>query len=142
MSHERRQSDRYAVQRPALVRYRGNAHEAVCTNVNLEGAFLRCPAVAALGEVVEVAIAPRRASRADIEIQAHVVYVSSAGAEDRRGLGVRWIAPEDSGPLAALVRWAANLSAQGLLDTGTRMPNTQLEPPQAEPGSGAQGGQD
>lgn len=130
MANERRGSERYAVQRPALVRHLGNSHEATCTNISLEGAFLRCPIVAGLGDVVEVAIAPRRASRSDIVVKRRVVYVSSAGGENRRGLGVRWLPLEDPAPLEGLVRWAGNLAAQGLLDTGSRMPNTQLEAPQ------------
>ncbi len=127
MSNERRTSERYPVQRPALVRHNGNSHQAVCTNVSLEGAFLRGPAVAKLGDVVEVAIAPRRAARGDIIVKGLVVYVSSAGGEDRRGLGVRWLPPADPAPLQGLVRWAGNLAAQGLLDTGARRADTQLE---------------
>lgn len=127
MSDDRRGSERFPVQRPAIVRFGGDSVVAVCTNVSSEGGFLRCPLKAQLGDIVDVSIQPRRASRPDIAVQGEVVYVSAKGDVDRRGLGLRWLQQQDPAPLDTLVNWAKNMEQQGLLDTGTRMVSTQLE---------------
>lgn len=146
--------ERFAVQRPAVVRAQGVSTPATCTSIGLSGGFLNCEWVPELGAVLEVAIQPRRASRDDIELQGRVVMLSRAGGPERRGFGVRWLHAQGSVPqhdvtqgsaaqgsaaqgsaaqgnlkaLEILVNWARNMAARGSLDTGSRIADTVLDP--------------
>ena len=146
--------DRFAVQRPAVVRFQGSSTPATCTSIGLGGGFLSCEWVPELGAVLEVAIQPRRASRDDIELYGRVVMLSRTGGPERRGFGVRWVPAQGSiehghsghghsgqasegseslaqgnvKPLEMLVNWARNMTARGGLDTGSRIADTVLDP--------------
>ena len=136
--------ERFAVQRPAVVRAQGVSTPATCTSIGLSGGFLNCEWVPELGAVLEVAVQPRRASRDDIELQARVVMLSRAGGPERRGFAVRWLHAQGSVPqhdvtqgsaaqgnvkaLEILVNWAKNMAARGSLDTGSRIADTVLDP--------------
>lgn len=124
--------ERFAVQRPAVVRTQAKTAPATCTSIGLSGGFLTCDWAPELGAVLEIAIQPRRASRDDIELQGRVVMLSRAGGPERRGFGVRWLLSESAQGnvkcLEILVNWARNMAARGSLDTGSRIADTVLDP--------------
>ena len=127
MNEERRREDRYPVQRPAVLRLQGRDSEAVCTSISAGGGFMRCDMAAELGQVVEVSIQPRRASRPDIVLSGTVVFIAKSGGPERKGLGLRWGPQDDPKPLQMLLTWAANMAAQGLTDDPTASRETLLE---------------
>ena len=124
---ERRSDGRYVVKRPALLRRDGGDMEATCTSISSTGGFLATTALAKPGDRIVVSIQPRRASRADIELTGTVVYVVRPGSVQPQGLGVRWHPPKNSEPLEILLRWAANMTAQGLTDDAAARRDTLLD---------------
>lgn len=134
MASDAPSDERYAVQRPAVVRTPAGEVDATCTSLGLTGGFVCCDWVPELAQVVEVAIQPRRASRDDVRLLGRVVMLSRAGGPERRGFGLRWIAPEDPKPLAILVNWARNMAARGAIDRGLAMADTVRDPPELEAG--------
>ena len=134
MNQDLPRDERYPVLRPAVIRTQGGRIDATCTNLGLSGGFLCCDWEPELGQVLEVAIQPRRASREDVELLGRVVVLSRAGGPERRGFGLRWIEPNDPKPLATLVNWARNMAARGAVDGGAAVRETVLDPLEGDTG--------
>ena len=113
---DRRSDDRFAVQRPAVLRLITGDVTCVCTSISMGGGFVACNAAVELGQVVPLAVQPGRFSRPDIERAASVLYVVRPGGVQAQGLGLRWVPGQDLGQLAILVGWASNMARQGMLD--------------------------
>lgn len=134
MTQDLPRDERYPVLRPAVIRHQAGRVDATCTSLGLSGGFLCCDWVPELGQVIEVAIQPRRASREDVELHGRVVMLSRAGGPERRGFGLRWIEPADPKPLAILVNWARNMAARGAVDGGPELRDTVLDPADSDTG--------
>ncbi len=104
MTDERRNEARYVASWPAVLRLADGDVQAICTSLSASGAFVECEVAGRPGDVLNVSLQPRRASRPDVELQGEIVYAVHGGGRRSAGLGLRWLPPQDIEPLHVLLR--------------------------------------